>query len=126
MKNMLFLLALLPLLSAAQTVSCSDYKTGEFVYPNNANKVSLRKETTQESYNDGKLEAVWNVKWLSDCKYELVCTKRLKDDSPFQLGDKMVATILETDDSCYTFSLTVFNSLHPEGFEVPNGKMCRK
>lgn len=125
-KYIAFLLFLISFSSVAQDKKCSEFRTGEFIYPSNENKVSIRKESVQESYNDGKLEATWKVSWLNECKYELVCEKVLMEDSPFQIGDKIVATILNTDSKCYTFSLIVYNSENPKGFEIPNGTMCKK
>lgn len=126
MKYIILILLTISFSSYGQHKKCHEFKTGEFVYPNLQSKISLRHETIQESYNNGKLEAVWKVKWLNECEYELICEKVLTDNVPFKIGDRMAVTILETDSNCYTFSLIVYNELYPKGFKIPNGKMCRK
>jgi len=110
----------------AQTKKCSDYEVGDFIYPDNPNKVSSRSATKQESYDGTELQAVWDVKWSSECDYALTCEKVLTDKVPFKIGDVIKVTIVGTDDECYTFSCIVYNQFYPDGVSVPEGKMCRK
>jgi len=125
-KKICFIFCLVTFSSFGQNKICEDYRVGEFIYPNNPNKLSVRKESTQESYIDGKLVMLWKVNWINDCTYEIICEKVLDETLPIQVGDRIVTTILETDSKCYQFSLVYYNSEFPNGLQVPNGGMCKK
>lgn len=114
------------LTATSQTVDCKKFKTGSFYYPNNSGKLSVRKESTQESYNNGKLEMLWDVKWLSDCKYEMTCTKILVDPFPLKVGDRIVTTITKTDGDCFTTSSVLYSTAFPDGSSPAVGDMCIK
>lgn len=126
-RKICFIFCLVACSSFAQTKNCEEYKFGEFVYPDNPNKVSVRKDTIQESYNNGKLEMQWKITWINDCTYEMVCQKVFNPSIPIKIGDRIVTTIIETDAKCYKFTYVVYNEFYPNGFVSPEpGKMCRK
>lgn len=126
-KKICFIFCLVAFSSFGQNKNCEDFKVGEFVYPGNPNKLSVRKDSVQESYNNGKLEMLWSVKWINDCTYEMVCQKVFSENIPIKVGDRIVTTILETDSKCYKFSYIVYNAYYPNGFVSPeNGNMCKK
>ena len=111
----------------SQTLECKKFKTGKFYYPTIPNKISLRKDSTQESYNNGKLEMLWSVKWLNECEYEMTCKQILVDGPyPIKKGDRIVATIIKTEGDCFTTSLVFYNSENPGGQTIPAGEMCIK
>jgi hypothetical protein len=111
--------------SNAQTPDCQKFRSGKFYYPTLPGKISWRKDSIQESYNNGQLEMMWSVKWLSECEYELTCTKVLVDHPyPIKKGDRIVATIVKTEGDCFTTTLVVYNAENPQGQAVPGGDMC--
>jgi hypothetical protein len=107
-------------------VNCQKFKNGTFCYPSMPGKISVRKDSIQESYNDGRLEMLWKVNWLSECKYEMVCLKIFVDTYEIDVGDRIVAEIIETDESCFNTSLTVYPKGQTEGVIIPGGPMCIK
>lgn len=110
--------------SNSQMVECEKFKTGKFIYPSIPNVVSLRKESTQESYRNGKLEMIWTVKWLTECQYEMICEKIFVDPCPIKKGDRIVATIVKTEGDCFTATLMIYNDNFPKGMSIPGGPMC--
>lgn len=108
----------------AQQVECSKFENGSFIYPKLEGKKSVRKGSVQKSYTDGKLEMIWKVKWLSECKYELICKKVINKEYLFQKGDKISCTIIETEGNCLYIANIFYNSINPNGVEVPTAYMC--
>lgn len=122
--TLLFLLFSSALIGYSQTPDCIKFKTARFSYRGVPNKTSLRKDSTQESFNHGKLEMLWKIKWLSECQYEMTCEKMLVVNSPIEVGDRILATIIKTEGECYTASSTYYNKANPRGIINPEGKMC--
>jgi hypothetical protein len=122
--TLLFSLTVLFAEGQAAALDCEKFKTGKFVYPELNNKYSLRTATTQESYNNGKLELVWNIVWFSACEYEITCSKVLVANSPFTPGDRIHATILETNGNCYKVATTVYTKQTPDGLVNVEAVMC--
>lgn len=110
----------------AQALDCQNFKDGTFYYPTIPNSISVRKKSIQKSYSNGKLTMIWKVKWISDCQYKMVCKKVLVKPYSIKKGDKIIATIISTDGSCYTTSIIYFNKQNPKGIDYPNAEMCVK
>lgn len=108
----------------AQTLDCAKFKTGKFQYPGLEDKYSVRNETTQLSYNHGNLEMIWKVKWLNECEYELTCMKVLVKPYPIFKGDKIHATIIQTEGDCFTTKIIFYNKEYPKGQTFPQAQMC--
>lgn len=108
----------------AQSPNCSKYRTGKFGYPELPGKISLRKDSVQESYNNGKLEMLWEVKWISECQYQLTCVKLFSDKYPINVGDKILATIISTDENCFTAETIYYDAKNPKGIAMPTLPMC--
>lgn len=117
---------LLALTSYSQTINCKKFIEGTFYYPTLPNKISIRKDSIQESYNNGKLEMVWKVKWLNECEYELTCQQVLVDPYPIKKNDKIVATIVQTEGDFFTTTIIFYNEDNPNGQPIPSGPMCVK
>jgi hypothetical protein len=123
-----FLLAfglILSLTSSSQT-NCQKFRNGTFYYPDIPGKISVRKGSIQKSYNEGRLEMIWKVKWLSNCKFEMICEKILVDNNSIKRGDRIVANIIATDASCFTSELVFYSKEIPEGEKLPGGPLCIK
>jgi hypothetical protein len=112
--------------SKSQTLECNKFKSGKFYYPTIPDKISWRKDSVQESYNKGELEMIWKVKWINECKYELKCERVLLEPYLIKKGDRIVATITNTDEDCFTISLIFYNESNPQGKTIPGGDMCIK
>lgn len=121
-----FTILLFALISNSQTIDCNKFKEGAFYYPTLPNKVSVRKGAIQKSYNNDKLEMVWKVKWLNECEYELTCKRVLVHPYPIKKGDRIVATIVKTEEDCFTTTLLFYNQANPNGEKIPSGPMCIK
>src|SRR5690554_6938105 len=107
---------------------CHKLKNGKFYYPTMPSKKTIREKGIQKSYSEDKLEIIWKVKWLNDCKYVITCTEVLNNSIPVKAGDKIIVTILSFDENCYYSSLEIFDSTNPSGLELPNGPfpLCRE
>lgn len=105
-------------------LDCSKFRTGKFYYPGIENAYSLRKEKTQESYFNGKLEAIWDVKWLDDCSFELICKKNIGGKFPTKKGDRIMARFVEINDDCFTIE-TYLVPTGDKNPEIVYGEMCK-
>lgn len=122
------LLLLLGFAGQSQTPDCQRFKDGSFYYPDLPGGLSVRKGNMQRSIHNGKLQMVWKVDWLDDCTYEMECKGVVPtdEDFPMKVGDRIIATIIETDEECYLTEIVIYNEESPEGEKVPNGIMCRQ
>jgi hypothetical protein len=107
----------------SQTLDCSKLKNIKAYNPDYPTKTFAIKGATQESYEKGVLQLVWSVKWLSDCEYEVVCTKKLAE-SHMEVGDRIVMTIVSIDDDCFTLRRTFYCKNIPEGEVDPESTFC--
>jgi len=128
MKSVLVILALSSLTTTgnAQTLDCQKFRTGEFYYPKATEGYSIRGKKVQTSYFKGEMTVTWNVKWTSDCTFDLSFEKAAKSDGVFKKGDRIASTITAVNGDCYTFKSIFYNSENPDGQEIPPGQMCIK
>ena len=124
-KLVLILLVLSGAIGYSQSLDCSKIKNGKFYNPEYPNKITLRKDNIQESYNDELLQLVWSVKWISECEFETVCTKSI-GNVPIAVGDKIVTTITSIDGKCYTCKRTFYSKENPDGDVDPSSTFCIK
>ncbi|WP_125718954.1 hypothetical protein [Flavobacterium ustbae] len=105
----------------SQKADCNKFKTGKFVSQAFPNEYIIRKDSIEEAYMDGKLQSVWAVKWLSDCKFECVCIKN-NGSEYVRLGDRFVSEIINSfDENCITLSNIYYNEEKPNGMEFQRG-----
>ena len=107
--------------SFSQKLNCEKFRNGEFYYPSLPNKITIRKDSIQGSYDNGNLKIMWDVFWKNDCEYEIVCTKVYDKNLPVEIGDKIFVKIVSTKKKCYYSELTVFNKSFPDGMILPDG-----
>jgi hypothetical protein len=122
----ILIVSLFTLTCNSQELDCKKFKNGLFYYPTLPEKTSIRKDSIQESYNNGKLEMIWKVRWLTECEYEIICDKVLIESIPIRKGDRIVAKIVKTEGNCFTSELKFYNSENPEGLSFPAGELCIK
>ncbi|WP_281634554.1 hypothetical protein [Flavobacterium luteolum] len=120
-----FCLILLGTAAYSQKLDCIRFKNGKFAAPAFPDEYAIRKDSIEEGYFDGKLQTVWSVKWLSDCKLEKVCIKNLGAEN-VKIGDKSVAEIIYTDDECVTYNIVYFNEENPNGIDFQRGLCLQK
>ena len=119
----LILLLLVGATSYSQTLDCSKLKNIKAFDPDYPKRTFVIKGATQESYENGVLQLVWSVKPVSDCEYEITCTKKL-GESQMMVGDRIVMTIVSIDDDCFTVKRTFFCKNFPEGDVDPGSTYC--
>ncbi|MDY0989289.1 hypothetical protein BSF41_24010 [Flavobacterium sp. ACN2] len=124
-KIIVFCLFLLGAVSYSQKLDCTKFKNGKFAAPAFPDEYAIRKDSIEEGYFESKLQTVWSVKWLSDCKLEKICIKNLGADN-VKIGDKSVAEIIYTDDQCVTYSIVYFNEENPNGIGFQRGVCLQK
>lgn len=124
MKNIfLSILFILPTYVFSQLDGCEKFKDGRFSYPEIPNVLSVRKGKTQKSYANGKLQALWDVKWIDACSYELTCKKVKAKNVPFRVGDHIKAEIISIEGECISIKTALFrNGLMEGGYRTSD--MC--
>jgi hypothetical protein len=105
--------------AAVQVLDCSKFKNFKAYNPDYPKKTFTLKGATQESFENGVLQLVWSVKWLSNCEYEVICTKII-GESQLMVGDRIVMTFVSIDDDCFTLKRTFFCKNFPQG-DVDDG-----
>lgn len=104
----------------SQKLDCNKFKNGKFGAAAFPDEYFVRKDAIQESYMDGKVETVWSIKWLSDCKMEAVCVKNYGSEY-VKVGDRSVSEFTDFYDDCYTISILYYNKEHPNGDAFKRG-----
>src|SRR6187402_1540341 len=110
----LILLLFVSALGYSQAVDCSKLKNVKAINPDYPKRTFVIKGETQESYDNGVLQLLWNVKWNNDCEYEVTCVKKLTE-SQMEVGDRIVMTIVSIDSDCFTVKRTFFAKNFPQG-----------
>lgn len=113
-KIVLILLLFVGTIGYSQATDCSKLKNVKAYNPDYPKRTFVIKGATQESYDNGVLQLVWSVKWLSGCEYEVTCMKKL-GQSQMEVGDRIVTTIVSIDGDCFTVKRTFFAKNFPEG-----------
>ncbi|WP_320815467.1 hypothetical protein [Flavobacterium sp.] len=129
MKIRFLLIALLiSTFFSAQNKECERFKNGSFYYPSMPDKISVRNGSVQKSYEDENLEMIWDVNWINDCEYDLICVKILSNTSNFEVGERIKVKIVSSVKNCYYSMLTVYNKEYPKGYALPGGPfpLCKK
>lgn len=98
----------------SQKLDCTKFKNIKFYAPAFPSQYAIRKDSIQESYTNNKLEILWKVKWLSDCKFEIECLKNMGDEQ-VKVGDKFIYTIVEIEDECFKVAIWYTNDKYPAG-----------
>ncbi|WP_124019592.1 hypothetical protein [Flavobacterium sp. HTF] len=124
-KIIFFSLMLLGTIAYAQKLDCNKFRNGKFAAPAFPDEYAIRKDSIEDCYMNGKLQTVWSVKWLSDCKLERICIKNFGAEN-VKIGDKSLCEITYTDDECITFSIRYFNEENPEGIDFERGLCLQK
>lgn len=116
------------LMCKSQTLDCEKFKTGTF-YTKQVPEYgyTVRTEKTQTSfYKKNNMEITWQIKWTSDCTYELTFDSEKNGDGVFKKGDKIVVTITAIDGDCFSFKATFYNLENSTGKDFPPADMCLK
>ena len=122
-KIILILLLIVATTGYSQALDCSKLKNVKANNPDYPKRSFVIKGATQESYDNGVLQLVWNVKWNSDCEYEVTCVKKLTE-SQMEVGDRIVMTIVSIDGDCFTVKRTFFAKNFPAGDVDPGSTYC--
>lgn len=122
-KIVLILFLVVGAIGYSQALDCSKLKNIKAYNPDYPTRTFVIKGATQESYDKGTLQLVWNVKWNSDCEYEVACVKKL-GESQMEVGDRIVMTIVSVDGDCFTVKRTFFAKNFPEGDVDPGSTYC--
>jgi hypothetical protein len=95
---------------AQSTGNCAIMKDGVFKYldiPDTTAFFVIRGTIHTEFHGFAKYQIKSDLKWLSDCRYELVMGSNNVPEFPFQPGDKMIVTITKIADDIIYFSSVV-------------------
>ena len=110
---------LLGVIGYSQSLDCSKLKNVKAVDPDYPKKIFVINGTKQESFDSGVLKMEWSVKWLTDCQYEVTCTKKIAE-SQIEVGDRIVNDIVSIDGDCFTLKRTLYCKNFPQG-DVDSG-----
>lgn len=122
-KIVLILLLIAGVTGYSQATDCSKLKNVKAFNPDYQKRTFVIKGATQESYDNGVLELVWNVKWTSACEYEITCVKKLVD-SKIEVGDRIIMSVVSIDGDCFTVKRTFYAKNFPEGDVDPASTYC--
>lgn len=111
-KILILSLFLLGTIAYSQKLDCLKFKTGKFSAPAFPDSHIVFKDTTEEVYVDGKLQLVWDLKWLEDCKFEAVCAQNYGDEYS-KIGDRYIAEIFYTDEECLSINIKYYYKDNP-------------
>ena len=106
-----------------QMLDCSKLKNIKAYNPDYPKKTFEIKGATQESYDNGVLQLVWSVKWVTDCQYEVTCTKK-NGENQIEVGDRIVMDFVSIDGDCFTLKRTFYCKNFPEGDVDPGSTYC--
>jgi hypothetical protein len=120
----LILLFLFGSMGYSQTMDCSKLKNVTVYGVEFPTRYSIRKGAVQETYNNGELEMVFDLKWIGECEYELICSEKFVDHQ-IEVGDKIVVTITSIDNDCYTCKRVFYSKEFPLG-DVASKTYCFK
>lgn len=118
----LLLLLLFGSIGHAQSLDCSKFKSGKFynkVYPSSYFVIN---DTILEDFGDDVLFFSWSIKWLNECEYEAVCTKTTGEF--IKIGDKMIVTITDKNDDCFSFTRKLLNNKFGDGSDIKSFYNC--
>lgn len=110
----------------SQELDCSSMKTGTFSYPGNPGKVSKRTESEQLSFSGSELNWKWDVVWLNDCEYEIICKKVYDKAGMFKKGDKIRTEITSIDGNCYSFKYYFYRKGSETAEQEGDGVLCKE
>ncbi len=91
--------------TSAQEKKCTTFKVGTFKYSNPlyADWIIKRTETAQVETNKKTGLIIHNeIKWLSECEFDLICTKVSQTQLQHVVGKVFHIQIIETSNSSYT------------------------
>ncbi len=84
----------------SQQLDCSEFKVGRFTYTDEdySDLVTVRTDSLQtDTYRIMGLKTISTVKWLSDCKYEIVYIRVNDPKMESLIGIKYVIEIVQID-----------------------------
>nr|WP_315156689.1 hypothetical protein [uncultured Flavobacterium sp.] len=123
-KLALILLVLSGAMGYSQSLDCSKFKNGKFYNKNKPNIYFVIKDTIMEDFMDDNLVWTWSIKWINDCQYEAVCTKSTMEF--VVIGDKMIVTITDINDDCFTFNRKLLGKTLDDGSDTKSYYSCIK
>jgi hypothetical protein len=122
-KIVLILFLVVGAIGYSQTLDCSKLKNIKAYNPDYPKKTFVLKGATQDSFDNGVLQMSWSVTWLTDCQYEVTCTKK-SVESQIEVGDKIVVDIMSIDGDCFTIKRTFHCKNLPDGDVDPESTFC--
>ncbi|PZX95032.1 hypothetical protein DOS84_00235 [Flavobacterium aquariorum] len=122
-KIVLILFLVVGAIGYSQALDCSKLKNIKAYNPDYPKKTFVIKGNTQESYDNGVLQMSWSVKWVTDCQYEVTCTKK-SVESQIEVGDRIVVDVMSIDGDCFTIKRTFHCKNIPDGDVDPESTFC--
>ncbi len=130
MKYILTLMVVFGITSVcySQKQDCNKFKTGKFYYSEILDYgYTIRDKKIQKSFiKEKNMWVTWDIKWTSDCDFELKFKSSENGDGVFKAGDRITVSIVAVSGDCYTFTSTFYNSANPTGKKIPSTEMCIK
>ena len=111
MKRIFILIISLLTLMSARAQKCDNIKQGKFRMSDAENPEYLITRTANHQIEENKttgLKMQFDVKWTSDCNYELSKPKVLKGEAPFPVSDNHVlyVKVTKVTSTYYTTEVT--------------------
>ncbi|QKJ61684.1 hypothetical protein [Flavobacterium sp. M31R6] len=122
-KIVLILFLVVGAIGYSQALDCAKLKNIKAYNPDYPKKTFVIKGNTQESYDNGVLQMSWSVKWVTDCQYEVTCTKK-SVESQIEVGDRIAVDVMSIDGDCFTIKRTFHCKNIPDGDVDPESTFC--
>jgi hypothetical protein len=122
-KIVLILFLVVGAIGYSQALDCSKLKNIKAYNPDYPKKTFVLKGATQESFDNGVLQMAWSVTWVTDCQYEVTCTKK-SVESQIEVGDRIVVDVMSIDGDCFTIKRTFHCKNIPDGDVDPESTFC--
>ncbi|MWB92888.1 hypothetical protein GON26_00775 [Flavobacterium sp. GA093] len=123
-KIVLIALLLLGSIGYSQSLDCSKFKNGKFYNTSFPSSYFVIKDAIMEDIDNDVVLCTWSLYWLSDCEYEVVCTKSMIEN--ITIGEKIVVTITDIKDDCFKFNRKLIGKKFDDGSDTVSFYSCIK
>jgi hypothetical protein len=106
----------------SQSLDCNKLKNGKYYAPYYPSSSFVIKDNIMEDYINNELVVAWDLKWLNNCEFEVVCTS--STEALVAVGDKMIVSITSINGNCLDFDRKLLNKKFKDGVDKLSFYTC--